>query len=421
MMPHYLLHPVGSHGDVHPFVGLGRELLRRGRRVTVFTAEPFRGLVEGSGLAFTPTASADDYRAVVHDPGLWHPSKSLRVLFGGERAARSLRASYEAMAAQVDPANPRKTVVVSGSLGLSARVLHDKFKVPLATVHLQPGSLLSVVDPPRFPDGNTLPRWLPHWARRAVYLAADRLVMDRLLSPSVNGLRQELGLPKVKRIFGPWRHSPERLILAFPAWYASAPDWPAHAVHTNFPRFDQSGDAKLSPELSAFLAAGSPPIAATFGTAMRQAGAAFRVAVDAFSKLDVRGLILAKAGEQIPTGLPATVFHAEYAPFSQVFSRCAAVIHHGGIGTSAQTLTAGVPHLIRPMAFDQPDNAARLARLGVARSLPVAEFTPGAVAAALRHLLDSPAVAAACKTHAARLAGAEPGERAMADAVEAMN
>ncbi len=417
---HFLLHPVGSHGDVHPFVGLGRELRRRGRRVTVFTAEPFRGLVEANGLDFTPTATADDYHAVVHDPDLWHPSKSLRVLFGGERAARALRASYAAMAAHVDPAAPRRTVVVSGSLGLSARVVHDKWRVPLATVHLQPGSLLSVVDPPRFPDGNTLPRWLPHWTRRAVYYAADRLVMDRLLSPSVNGLRQELGLPKVKRIFGPWRHSPERLILTFPAWYATAADWPAHAVHTNFPRFDQSGEADVSSELDRFLSAGPPPVAVTFGTAMRQAGAAFRAAVGAFNKLNVRGLILAKAGEQIPADLPATVFHAEYAPFSQVFSRCAAVIHHGGIGTSAQTLAAGVPHLVRPMAFDQPDNAARLASLGVARSLAPAKFSPDAVAAALKHLLASPAVAAACRVNATRLAGADPGERAMADAVEAL-
>ena len=415
---HAILNPVGSHGDVHPFVGLGRELLARGHSVTLVTAEPFRPLAEAHGFAFAPTSSAEDYEAVVHDPDLWHPTKSLLVLFEGERADRALRAAYTAIAAAVGP-DPRECVVVSGSLGLAGRLAHDALGVRFATVHLQPSSLPSVTDPPVFPTF-TVPKWWPHWLRRLMYYVAERRVLDPVLSPGVNGLRRELGLPPIRRIFGPWRHSPQRLLLAFPAWYAHAADWPGSCIHTGFPHFDQSAEAGLPAAVDAFLAAGTPPVVVSFGTAMRQAREPIAAAVEACARLGRRVVILAKSGEQVPTPLPAHAFHADYAPFSRVLPRAAALIHHGGVGTSAQALRAGVPQLIRPMAFDQPDNAARLHRLGVARSVPVRDFAATRVAAALGDLLSSAATKSACAQLAAR-ANAEPaGEAAMADAVEAL-
>lgn len=89
--------------------------------------------------------------------------------------------------------------------------------------------------------------------------------------------------------------------------------------------------------------------------------------------------------------------HAEYAPFATLFPRAAAVVHHGGIGTSAQGLAAGVPQLVVPIAFDQPDNALRLARLGVADIIPSPRFTGRGAAAALGRLLSAPVVDAACR------------------------
>src|SRR5205085_8943052 len=80
----------------------------------------------------------------------------------------------------------------------------------------------------------------------------------------------------------------------------------------------------------------------------------------------------------------------------ELLPRCAALVHHGGIGTCSQALAAGIPHLVTPMAHDQPDNARRLQKLGVARSLPVKRFKPESAARLLRELLESRAVAAAC-------------------------
>ncbi len=98
-------------------------------------------------------------------------------------------------------------------------------------------------------------------------------------------------------------------------------------------------------------------------------------------------MLLGAAGEQIPGTLPPNVCHAAYAPFSDVFPRAACVVHHGGLGTSAQAMRAGIPQLVMPIAYDQADNAVRMRRHGVARLLYPKRFTGKAVADRLKALL----------------------------------
>jgi UDP:flavonoid glycosyltransferase YjiC (YdhE family) len=94
-----------------------------------------------------------------------------------------------------------------------------------------------------------------------------------------------------------------------------------------------------------------------------------------------------------------------------VFERCAAVVHHGGVGTMSQGLAAGVPHLVTPMAHDQPDHAQRLQRLGVGEYLLPKQFLADAVASKLEYLLASPAVKLACEKTRALMAAQMPPER----------
>jgi UDP:flavonoid glycosyltransferase YjiC (YdhE family) len=124
--------------------------------------------------------------------------------------------------------------------------------------------------------------------------------------------------------------------------------------------------------------------------------------------------LLTKYPEQLPADLPASVRHFSFVPFSQLLPRAAALVHHGGIGSSAQGLAAGVPQLVMPMAFDQPDNAARLERLGVAASIPPKKFRGPAVARALEHLLEEAHVQQQCR----HWAGQCSGEAALAAACD---
>jgi len=116
--------------------------------------------------------------------------------------------------------------------------------------------------------------------------------------------------------------------------------------------------------------------------------------------------------------MPDGVRHVDFVPFRWLLKRSAMLVHHGGIGSMSQALAAGVPQVIMPMAHDQFDNAARVERLGVGRSLPTKRFRGPALADMIRGLLDDSAVAGRCRDVAARLADADGLERA-SDEIEA--
>ena len=122
--------------------------------------------------------------------------------------------------------------------------------------------------------------------------------------------------------------------------------------------------------------------------------------------------------EQQPA-LPAGIRAFQYLPYSAVFPHAAAIVHQAGVGTLAQALSAGRPQLIVPVAFDQPDNARRAVKLGVARVLPFKRVTAARLVAELSPLLNDAAYAAQAASAAARLAG-EDGARTACDHIEAL-
>jgi UDP:flavonoid glycosyltransferase YjiC (YdhE family) len=284
-------------------------------------------------------------------------------------------------------------------------VAQDKYAIPLATVHLSPSIFLSAHAPPRLPGLRLLPGWTPRWVTRGV-LQAMGTGIDALIAPQLNAFRAEVGLDPVKGVLRGYWHSPRRVIGLFPEWFAEPQaDWPPQVRLTGFPLFDEPDLSPVTEELEAFLCAGEPPVAFTPGSAMWQGRRFFEASVDACVRTGHRGLLLTRHTDHLPARLPPGVIHVHYAPFSRLLPRCAALVHHGGIGSSAQGLAAGVPQLVTPFAHDQPDNAERLRRLGVARVLPPQRYTGPRIAAALRGLTGSAAVAQACQDVAGRFAG----------------
>ena len=399
----FLLLTIGSAGDVHPFVAIGEELARRGHDVRLITNPAFAHLVNDAGaaagrLTFVPLGTVADFDTIKADPDLWHRTRALKAVFGMVTA--TLRRTYDTLAAQVVPG---KTVVVASSLAFAARCAQEVLELPTATVHLAPALFRSVIVPPKLP-GLFLPEWLPQRIKRAIFEGGDRYVLDRFLGPPLNAFRAELGLGPVSGIMDTWWNSPQRVVGLFPDWYGPPQtDWPPQTRLTGFLRFDEPGE--LPAELSTFLDAGEPPIAFTPGSAMHHGQRFFAAAVDACRRLNRRGLLLSRHSAHLPATLPASVLHVPYAPFGRLFSRVAAVCHHGGIGTVAQALAAGVPQVICPFAHDQLDNAARLQRLGVGGvvSSRRPRFSPP-----LRRLLGDPAVADRCRTLAGRVRADRP-------------
>jgi UDP:flavonoid glycosyltransferase YjiC (YdhE family) len=156
--------------------------------------------------------------------------------------------------------------------------------------------------------------------------------------------------------------------------------------------------------------AGSPPIVFTPGSANQAAAAFFSAAIDASARLGRRALLLTRYPRQLPT-LPSFAYHEAFVPLSKVLPRCAALVHHGGIGTLAQGLAAGIPQLTMPMGFDQPDNVTRLHRLGVGRWIRPSGFTGRPVAEALHELIEDPRTGVQCRHWSNQMAAREAIER----------
>lgn len=397
-----LLVALGSHGDVHPFVGIGLGLRARGHRVRVVAYYNFRELVERAGLEFISCGSEEEYKRFASDPRAWKKFGGTKLILGF--VSNLIRPIYRIVRENYVPG---ETVMAVSSLALGARVAQDHLKIPTASVHLQPTLLESVIDPPHF-QGLLMPGWMPRWMVRAQYWLAHTLVLDRGLAPELNAFRAELGMGPVKCVFGNYVHSPQRVIGLFPEWFAPpAEDWPKQVRLTGFPLYDESGITELSGELEAFLKAGEAPIAFTPGSAMFQGRKFFEESVAACQMMGTRGLLLTRHLEHLPEKLPDSVKHVDFAPFSQLLPRCAALVHHGGIGTIAQAMRAGVPQLVVPHAHDQPDNAARLVRLGVGRKLEVRQFKRVRISRILTELLGAPSTRENCRSVAARFTGVD--------------
>lgn len=400
---HAILTPVGSAGDVNPFVMIGRELRRRGHRVTLMSPDVFAPVVESAGLEFASTGSAEDFDRVTKNPDLWDPRRGGAVVFG--ELLKHMRQAY-ALLERIH--TPDDTLVVGHSLSLFSRVFEETHAVAAATIHLSPTVLRSDFQQAILPSGHDISK-LPRWLKRSLWWAIDRFAVDRILAPELNAWRAELGLLPVSRVFKSWMHSPQRVVALFPPWFASPqPDWPPQLRLTDFVLSDdtcapRANDADRE-RLEQFLKDGTAPIVFAPGSANRHATAFFRTAVEATAAIGRRALLVSSFREHLPSSLPAHVAHVPYASFSTLFPLAAAVVHHGGIGTSAQGLAAGVRQLVMPMGFDQPDNAARLVRLNVARVVYPKNFTSATVATILRDILSSEAMESACALNRDRVA-----------------
>ena len=404
---HVLLIPFGSAGDVHPFIGIAQALRSRGHRVTFLLNEYFGPLVRGLGFESVPLGDDHLLVEVTKNPDLWHPKRGFRLVMEG--ALEGARRIYRLIAERREPG---ETVLVAGSLAIGARLAQEKFGIPLATVHLQPSIFRSVHETP-ISGELAMKDWWPKPLKRSLYWLIDTLVVDRLLTRGLNVFRAELGLSPVRRAMHSWWNSPQLVLGLFPDWFGPRqPDWPPQVRLTGFPLYDERDVVPLDTSLAAFLDAGPPPLAFTPGSAMRHGRPFFEAALDACRRLGRRGLFLTRFPEQLPGDRPEDVRHSAYAPFSLLLPRVSALVHHGGIGTTAQALAVGTPQLVMPMAYDQFDNAARLRRLGVGLSLPVARFRGPAVAEALQDLLDSAEVSARCREIAGRFRDTRPLDEA---------
>ncbi|WP_310384694.1 glycosyltransferase [Roseateles sp.] len=402
-----LIATAGSHGDVLPFVALGQALAARGREVLLFANPHFQSMVEQAGLRFVAIGTQQDYQALFRATAAADSKLAFELV--AQELANLGPVYYQAMKAEL---RPGRTISIGNSLLFAARLLRETDGVPCVTVHLAPSVFQSDVAPARLAA-----RWIkassPALLKRLAWWSLDRFFYAPHFAAPLNRWRAELGLAPLREIFRAWIHQADLLLALFPDWFAEPQrDWPAGLALTGFPLYDHGEHVVVPPALQEFLTAGSAPVAFSPGTASVGNQAFFKASVDACRLAGVRGILLSHFPGQVGE-LPADMIQVDYAPFGALLPHLAAFVHHGGIGSTAQALRAGVPQLICPLAYDQFDNAQRAVRAGVAIELAPKQYTAPAVAAALQRLMVDPSVRANCRQAAERLAAQGPGiERA---------
>jgi len=404
-MSSFVLATLGTHGDLNPYVAVALGLQKRGHSVSVATCPSYRGRIESLGLRFHPLRP--DLAEMMKSPETSARGNDLR--HGTEYILKTLvlprlRETYDDLTAACAGAD----ILVIHPVLLPAPLVAEKMGLKWISVILSPGIFLSAHDPPLLPPLS----WfyplrhlgpLPH---RLLYRWIDR-ILRHWMRP-VGDLRKQIGLPP-----SPKNPVLEGMLSPYGtlAWFSPLigppqVDWPANTKITGFV-FDDGADdgATLYPPNQAlldFLDRGDPPVVFTLGTsAVTVADDFYRVSLEVARQGGWRAVLLTGTDERnqiSKAALPDSVFVTPYAPYSQLFCRAAAVVHSGGIGTVAEALRAGVPMLIVPHAADQPDNAARVKRLGCGRVIPRARYQPTRAVSELRHLLGNPEYAARAGT-----------------------
>ncbi len=379
----------GSYGDIHPYMAIAAELRARGHRPAIATSELYREKMQAAGFEFLPV-SPHVPPPQEQDEEMMRKVMSPRTGTGfllNEILFPFLREGYEDLLRVVEDAD----LLVTHPISFAGPLVAQKTGLPWVSTVLAPASFMSSYDPP------VPPFW--SWMRHVELLgprfvgAFYRQAKKAFNNKDYDNFRKELGLPDRGSPVFEGQHSPMRILALFSSLFGQAqPDWPPQARVTGFAFYDGHDQLEMPPELLAFLDDGPAPVVFTLGTsAVWVAKDFYRESIAAAKLLGRRAVLLIGDERNKPDqSLPKEIIAVNYAPFETLLPRAAAVVHHGGVGTTSQGLRAGIPTLIVPFAFDQPDNAAHAARLGGSRTLPRAKYQAARVAHELDILLTKP-------------------------------
>ena len=407
----------GSLGDLHPFLAVAIELQRRGHTAVVATLPSWRDNVERAGVEFRPVrpdapASESDARELIRK--VLDARSGPQFLFTG-LLGPGIRDAYDDTLAAAEGAD----LLVSHQLPQTAPIVAARTDIPWVSAIVAPMGFISAYDPPTPPQAPALRGLIAaHPLVGKAFTGLVRLVSDRWMAP-VYRLRAELGMEKGGHPLFEGQHSPARVLALFsPLFGEKQPDYPPQTVVTGFPFYDAAPTRPADPELTRFLDDGEAPVVFTLGSsAVWVADDFYQVSVEAVRSLGRRALLLvgddpAALRGQVPAGIGVFA----YAPHALEMPRSSVIVHQGGVGTTAQALRSGRPSLVVPFGQDQPDNARRAVRLGVARTISRGQYRVKRVARELTALL-APDYAVRAAAVGDRIRAERGAERA-ADEVE---
>lgn len=352
----------GTRGDVQPYIALGTGLQAAGYQVRLMTSDNFAPLVTGAGLTFCSTGTSVE--ELLQRPEWRKTIDSGNFLTILARMRTEMRRAAVETAQRVPALLRGSDLIITGMSGLTGvSAIAEKLGIPVIEAYVFPFTPTRTFPSPLVPNlpiGGILNRLSFH---------AMRQIFWQNFKAADSTTRQQLGL-KPAPFWGPFRALDRS---EMPVLYGYSPqvlprphDWAARYEVTGYWHLEGASDWEPPAELVQFLEAGPPPVYIGFGSmGSKDPAAAGRLAVETLARSGQRGILAAGWGGIQADELPRTVHLISSVPHDWLFPRMAAVVHHGGAGTTAAGLRAGVPSVLVPFMGDQPFWGQRVAMLGV--------------------------------------------------------
>lgn len=382
-----LIAPHGTRGDVQPMIALAIGLRARGHEVRFLVPENFVSWIRSFG--FPCESDGVDVEAVFHRPDVDAQSFRSQIRYLRELVPKLFQVTADASAGA--------EMIIGAGVQPAGMSIADLRGVPYVNALFCPCAVPSATAPPI--------RWqgLPRWANRLVWRCIG-VGADVLLRGPINASRRKLGMPSIRR--------PVMMLAARPTLVASDPELaplgsgaPATAIQTDAWILDEP--TPLDPRVAAFLDAGPPPVYIGFGSMVASRLDRVVQSIGALAREGTCRLIVAGGWAALDAKLPSSdkVLTIDHAPHRLLFPRAAAVVHHGGAGTTTAGARAGVPQIVLPHLLDQYYWAHRVKELGLGpKAAPVERVTPGLLAACIRQVLDEERFRRAAAAMAERVA-----------------
>ncbi|WP_116091579.1 glycosyltransferase [Sphingomonas crusticola] len=343
---------LGTQGDISPFLALSRRLANKGCSVTLLTNENWGDAARSTGAAFVAIAPADDPQCGRDD----HE-------FFLSNTLDSFRVSYDFVAGKVRHSRKLALVYRVNMLGMECAA--EKFGLLNGRVALQPSVVRSYLRPPWPMTVLTKGRigWIgSNIVVPAIYKGFEAASPYRKYT---NAFRSSVGLAPIS-LFRPRDPVEDFVLMMCPEWFAMPQlDWPSNVHTIGFPFTD--GGIR-DEEIAGFIRANGPPVVFTPGTGVTETDRFFANAAAALECVQAPGIFLSQHIPPVHRRNPRILCKA-FSDLGWLLPQSRALVHHGGIGTTAQALRAGIPQMVIPGRFDQPDNAMRVAMLGLGSAI----------------------------------------------------
>ena len=387
---------LGSNGDINPLFTIALALKNQGHDVLFLSTPAVADRACAAGLAYAPICTAEDLERTLSHPRLWEARAGLGVLWR-HLGVPALEPTIQAINVRLLQKPQAQHVVLASALAMGARIARELYNFHLVTAYTSPANLRQIEGP--FYIGDiAIPTWLPKAGKQLLWKALDRYKLDPMMRKGLEKVRGQYHLPPLQGAYlEKWMHSPDTGIALWPSWFDSVKHIGQYQaqIQTGFifssdlNSIQDQYSEKLPDSIEQFLQDGPAPLVWMPGSAVRNPERFFQHAIEVSKSMGHRALLLTSDTQYYAKASPKECLIHPLVPFSPLLPRCAALIHHGGIGSAAEAIRAGIPQLIIASAFDQFFNGSRIDAMGLGAWCKIKEAKPNEVIKKLYEALNT--------------------------------